>query len=432
MLAFLLAAATAHAAIDPQQLSSYRWEIIKRGAHTNDKQERDGGLAENFVEGPLTTSLTVLEQRGFNTGRSSVEPWSGHYWANMNGGLAWRWADPNFPRDFVGGINYARSHRWDQTPWNYLSPAEKYDYLTGVNPFETNSLTNQQWNLGLDEYNRTGQVTSWAGICHGWSPASIYLPEPKRDVIFKFPAGDLYFTVDDIKAIGSLYWANGRYESVYAGFRCDDANPPTNADGRVLDPKCFDTNPGDWHLILTNMVGMKAQPFIMDASETNEIWNHPVVSYKVRYFDATNFNVQSPTFAQVLRRVDRTPNLRHGQFRSPRAVYVVGAVSTVTIAVENLPGDRRTLRKEVNFTYDLELDENMNIIGGEWRNTAHPDFLWRRKGQQVPMPVGQDVQLDMWRMGDATWRQNSLLNSAKGVPMKFFVEQLYRMSTAQQ
>jgi hypothetical protein len=26
--------------------------------------------------------------------------------------------------------------------------------------------------------------------------------------------------------------------------------------------------------------------------------------------------------------------------------------------------------------YDLELDENLEIIGGEWYSNSHPDFLW--------------------------------------------------------
>lgn len=428
----LLFALTAQAAIDVNQLDAYRMEVIKRGASQGQKMEREGGLAELFVGAGLETNLTKLVARGLSQGRVRKQPWSGHTWGNINGGLGFRWADPSFPEDYGNGYNYVVNVPWNRTYWNYLSPAEKYDHLTGVDPSERGSLTRQQWNLSYQEYRTTGRVADWQGICHGWSPASIYMPTPTQDVIFKFPEGDLYFTVDDIKAIGALYWANGKYESVFDGWRCNEETLATNADGRVLDPKCFDVNPGDWHLALTNMVGARRESFIIDAAESLQVWNHPVVAYSMEYFDATNINRRSSNPSNVIRERARTPNLRHGQFRSPKTVSVVGVVATVTIADGSAPGDRRNLEKTLKFVYDLELDENNSIIGGEWRDRARPDFLWRRKDQQVPMPMGRDVQLDMWRMGDANWRRASLENSAKGMPIKFFVEQLFQMSAAQQ
>lgn len=431
MLALFLAFSAA-AAIDFQQVDNYRLDVMKRGAKAStNKMEREQGLAELFVGANLETSFNNLVARGLSKGRVSKQPWSGHTWGNDNGGLSFRWADPNFPREYGRARDYVRRSPWNQTYWQYLSPAEKYDHLTGVRPTERGSLTEHQWNLGAEEYRTTGRIAGWQGICHGWSPASIYMPQPTQDVIFQFPEGDLYFSVDDIKAIGALYWANGKYESVFAGWRCNEATPSHNADGRILDPKCFDVNPGDWHLALTNMVGARKESFIIDAADTLEVWNHPVVSYSMQYFDATDFSRRSSSPQGLLRQRSRTPNLRHGQFRSPKTVWVIGVVATVTIADGTNPGDRRNINKDITFTYDLELDENYRVIGGEWRNKERPDFLWRRKDQQVPAAVGPDLRLDMWRMGDASWRRASLQNSAQGVPVKFFVEQLFRMSAGQ-
>lgn len=428
----LLFALSAVASVNYQLVDKTRLEVIKREAVSKNKAEREQGLAELFVGSGIETSFNNLVARGLSRGSIKKQPWSGHYWANVNGGLGWRWADPNFPKDYGNARNYVQRYTWDRAYWEYLSPSEKYDYLTGVNPTERGSLTQHQWNLGADEYRRTGRVAEWQGICHGWSPASIYMPTPMKDVVFQMPEGKLHFTVEDIKAIGSLYWANGQYESVFAGWRCDVANPSSNAEGRVLDPKCFDVNPGDWHLALTNMVGARKESFIIDAAESSEVWNHPIVSYSLQYFDPTNFNRRSSSPQGLMIQRSRTPNLRHGQFRSPKTVWVIGVLSTVSIAVESAPGDRRNLQKNVNFTYDLELDENFNVIGGEWRNKERPDFIWHRKDQQVPRAVGRDVQLDMWRMGDSNWRRTSLENSAKGVPIKFLVEKLFQLSSSQE
>mgnify|MGYP003393059672 CR=1 FL=1 len=430
MLALLIAF-SASASVNLEQLSAYRSEILKRGAvaTSRNKMGREEGLAELFVGANLETNCNTLISRGLSRGSVRKQPWSGHTWSHENGGLAFRWADPSMPSDYGNGRNYVQRVRWNQTYWNYLSPAEKYDYLTGLTPGENGSLTKQQWGLGAEEYRTTGQVTGWHGICHGWSPASIYMPQPKRDVLFNFPEGQLSFTIDDIKAIGALYWANGKYESVFAGWRCNEANPAHNADGRILDSKCFDVNPGDWHLALTNMVGARREPFIIDAAETLQIWNFPVTSYSMQFFDPTNFDRRSTSPQGLFRSRSGTPNLRHGQFRSPKTVWVIGVVSTILVADNSNPGERRNLQKEFTFTYDLELDENYQVIGGEWRNAARPDFLWRRKDQQVPMPhTGGDVQLDMWRMGDANWRRASLENTTKGMPIKFFVEQLFQLA----
>lgn len=432
MLALWFVITTAMATEQVELLDMYRWAIIGRGVdHTNarTKMARETGLAELFVGPGIETNFNTLTARGLSQGRVRSQPWSGHAWPNINGGLGFRWADPNMPQDYGTGRNYVQRYSWERTYWNYLSPAEKYDYLTGVNPNERGSLTSHQWNLAADEYARTGRVVGWQGICHGWSPAAIYLEQPQHDVIFNFPQGQLYFTVDDIKAIGALYWANGKYEAVFAGWRCNEDNPTTNAEGRVLDPKCFDVNPGDWHLALTNMIGARRESFIIDAAASLQVWNHPVVGYSMQFFDPTDFNRRSSSPQGLIRQTARSPHLRHGQFRSPQAVHVIGVVSTVTIADGTVPGDRRNLMKSLKFTYDLELDENYQIIGGEWRDAPRPDFLWRRKDSQVPMPhTGPDVRLDMWRMGDANWRRASLENSAKGMPIKFFVEELFRLS----
>jgi len=200
------------------------------------------------------------------------------------------------------------------------------------------------------------------------------------------------------------------------------------AEGRVTDPNCFDVNPGDWHIALVNMIGARKESFVIDAAETSEVWNHPVVSYQLQFYDATDINRRASSYRDVIREIARTPNLRHRATRSAQAKYVVGVVSTALITVETMPGTTGDENSTVTFVYDLELDANMRIVGGEWRDKARPDFIWRPRPGTKPTLPADSISLDMWRMGDANWRRGSLMNSAKGAPLRQLVEELFRIS----
>ena len=64
---------------------------------------------------------------------------------------------------------------------------------------------------------------------------------------------------------------------------------------------------------------------------------------------------------------------------------------TVKYAVENQPSTDENQVSEFNsmeLVYDLELDDDMNIVGGEWMENAHPDFLWVPQKGAVPQAAG--------------------------------------------
>ena len=72
---------------------------------------------------------------------------------------------------------------------------------------------------------------------------------------------------------------------------------------------------------------------------------------------------------------------------------------TVTYVVEKSPVqmDNESALFEnlrtVNYRYDLELDAQQNIIGGEWYTIYHPDFLWVPELNSEASTVG-DIDLD--------------------------------------
>jgi hypothetical protein len=426
----LLAVATAFAQPDWSLVSHQRADVISRGL-TTDKMARDLGTAEQFVGvTTLETSLVALEAQGLTSGASRVQAWSGHFWPNYQGGLAARWADPAFPRtDWGEAERYVQDTPWDRSYRDLLSPAEKYDLVTGFTPHEAGSLTAHQWNLGRREYVTTATVATWQGICHGWSAASLFLANPVRPVYVNGPQGQVLFSVDDIKALGSLYWANGNYSTVYAGWRCNESEPALDADGRVLPPKCFDVNPADWHLVLSHMIAARGESFIVDAENGTQVWNKPVMDFRFEFFDVADYNRKSTRFRNVIRERSRLGRLRYANYRSAETVWVVGVRSIVTFGDGQPAGVHTTDRKVLTFTYDLELDADFRVLGGEWRDGKHPDFLWRPEYQSRPSSEGDQVANDVSRLGAPSWRRAAQRSNARGVPLKALIDYLYQQSS---
>jgi len=61
--------------------------------------------------------------------------------------------------------------------------------------------------------------------------------------------------------------------------------------------------------------------------------------------------------------------------------WIVGVVATVIYISENLPEQTTAERIDntttVVYKYELELDGNYNIIGGQWYSNFHPNFVWK-------------------------------------------------------
>ncbi len=424
MIALILCLSAAHA-LDRQAVLQHRLSVIER-AQDIEKEGRTPGVIETLIGGEVETSLARMEERNLLSGRVARQPWSGDYWANASGGLGARYADPDFPmHDWRAGENYVLQNSWRTIRPDYLSPAEKYDLVTALAPTEPGSLTRHQWNKGRAEYERTGTVATWQGICHGWAPASIYFPEPKREVTLKHAGGETLFTIDDIKALGSLYWANGNSRTLYAGRRCNARDPRANREGRVLSSECFDVNPADWHLAAVNLIGIRQESFLIDATASSEVWNHPVVSYQLEFFDPNNSEQRSPRFRDVMR--ERSRVTLHRDFRSQAAVYIVGVTAQVEINVETSPGESENQNSELTFVYDLELDRNFKVVGGEWRE-AGPDFIWRPRPGVRPTTPGDSALLQLAQLGDAQWRASAKLSSRTGAPLRLLVEELVRQA----
>jgi hypothetical protein len=331
-------------------------------------------------------TLTGMDNNELTSGKLSVRPWSDDYWAIAKGVLGARYADPNKSDslDWKENRNYVEENPvakyLGEDLIGDLSPSEKYDILMGDKNY---TLTKKMWDEGRSYYDRSGEVEPWMGICHGWAPAAYMLDRPTNKITVTAVDGitKVPFYPSDIKSLASLLWANVRTPSKFIGGRCNEKDPKKE-NGRVTDQKCFDTNPGTWHKVVVNQIGISDRSFVMDATFDYEVWNQPVYAYSYEYFNPMTFD-QGESWKDYRIKIEDYTNDKFKKFRTnPETKYIVGVVMQVQYIAETHPthavvdSEDRDMVSKVHYRYDLELNARGKILGGEWYTNAHPDFLW--------------------------------------------------------
>lgn len=388
---------------------------------------------KDLVDNPnLIDTLEEMEKRELRVARLKTIPWSADYWPYARGILASRAFNANFMDleewkerfDFITNNPFFKIFETgDVTAIDQLSVAEKYDLLVGS---KIGALTQSMWRQGKVYYDEKGTVEPWMGICHGWAPASYMVDRPEHSVSVKAFDGktDLVFYPDEIKALSSYVWANEPFPTKFIGGRCGEKEPKVDSLGRATDAECLDTNPGTWHLSVVNQIALSQRSFIMDATYDYEVWNQPVIGYKYVYFNPdTGKEVANLAAAKV---AAGSFNDKFAKFRSPRTETIVGVSMRVGYMIESAPemNDKVSADEErivwVDYLYDLEIDKDGHILGGEWYSNKHPDFLWtpepNAKAQTLPMGLmgswdGQTTLPESWmRIGQAGGRSGVVLS----------------------
>lgn len=403
----------------------------------------------NLVDTLTYAKLTDMESAGLQKATLAESPWSDDYWAIYKGILGARYADSSFPKssDWQKNYDYVRKTpaatilaSGNAAKINQLSPAEKYDALVG----DTNeSLTKKMWAEGKSYYDTNGSVESWMGICHGWAPAAYMLARPTKSVTLLTPSNvAIKFYPSDIKALGSLLWANAASATRFIGGRCNDKDPATDATtGRVTSASCFDTNPGAWHLAIVNQIGGSKRSTVLDVTFDYEVWNQPLYAYEYRYFNPQT-NAYSSTLAGATISKAAFTEDKFKTYRSSQTQSFVGIRMDVSYVVETSPSQRETdspsqdAIQKVTYYYDLELDAANNIIGGEWYTNKHPDFLWT-PGKGARAKTQYDAQATgTWQAGTAvpsTWRTAAKsASSQQGAPLAVIVEEMIKFANSNQ
>lgn len=272
-------------------------------------------------------------------------------------------------------------------------------------------------------------MATWEGICHGWSTAAGIVARPRKSVTFNLKDGrELKFYPDDLKGLAAYLWANsliqdGKWNPVdeqgnsltdekgneavtggiiMQGLRCNDKKPKTDEWGRYydaapdffskkLEPRCVGVHPATWHMGLVNVIGKQGRSFIVERKVKASVDNHPMAAYKMEFFNP--YTGDYGNLAESVKPLDDGDQFIN--FRNPEAKMVVGVKTTMTYMDWEVPARKSTDKesfdspKDVEMLYDLELDADGNIIGGQWRTTevgknflnigadhTQPDFFW--------------------------------------------------------
>ncbi len=406
--------------------------------------------ADGFTDIFPYSGLRGMEDNNLTSARLPEQPWSDDYWAIYLGMLGHRYADSRFPGsgDWKENFDYIQNNpaariveSGDSDAVNRLSPSEKYDILVGDKKM---TLTGKMWEEGKKYYSRNGKVEPWMGLCHGWAPAAYMLPRPTASVTVLAADGKTFITFypADIKALGTLLWAKVKTASRFIGGRCNEKKPAVDPQtGRILSQKCFDTNPGTWHLAVVNQIGASGRSMILDATYDYEVWNQPIVSYKYRLFNPQNMcYARSLHEASVLKTSFESDRFR--KYRDSETDTIVGVAMDISYLVETSPeqyspdSSKYDRIQTVRYYYDLELDGLGNIIGGEWYQNAHPDFLWTpEKGAKAVTYWENRYGLSgTWRSEEplpGKWQEVAAVTSGyQKAPLAAIVEQLIRFSNS--
>lgn len=292
-------------------------------------------------------------------------------------------------------------------------------------PDAFNKALKEQKNYVVNEKN--DYMALWEGICHGWATAAGNVPRPTNTVTFNLPNGKkLNFYPEDIKGIISLLWANSDIQNtkytftdqetgeekvtggiLMEGLRCNQKRPKKDEWGRLydsvpdyyskkLEPRCVGVHPAIWHMGLINIIGNQGRSFIVERKVKAAVDNHPMSGYDMQYFNPTTGNYGE--LSDVVVSIQTDEEKRRDQFRNfrnPETAYIVGIRTTMYYLDWERPDRKRTDSPaddsivDKTMLYDLELDVDGNIIGGQWRSTEvgkkflnlganhdQPDFFW--------------------------------------------------------
>jgi hypothetical protein len=215
------------------------------------------------------------------TGQATAIPWAGSYWPVYEDSINRKWA---------GASSESPSAKYGRA-FGVTGVEDAVSRYHGIdnNSTRTACTDNSQCNSALAEQcaKRDGQtsgrcIPSWWGICHAWAPAAILAPEPKKAVTYN----GVEFKINDIKALLTL--AYDRTETKFVSLRCDSlhSEQEINFDkyGRPhggTSTNCRDTNPGTFHVLVTNYLGKQGASFVYDRTFDGEVWNQPIRGYRI-------------------------------------------------------------------------------------------------------------------------------------------------------
>ncbi|KAJ3058480.1 hypothetical protein HK102_010483 [Quaeritorhiza haematococci] len=350
---------------------------LSEGESDDEWKDAVARMARHFGSWPFARKFKFKLQRLPKEAKLSRTPWPGSYWPT--------WAD---------SINY----RWNGD--NNLSPVEKYAKAFGHDAKQLSDAVSQLQGIQSQGGRRTCKrksdcaslrdgsecairrgeteglcIPRWFGLCHAWAPAAYLEKEPKCEVEYK----GVTFNTNDLKALMTSIYDQAGIPTIFGGKRCYEDEPSLDEYGRFKDVSCRDLNPGLFHLVMANMLGRFKHSFIIDKDSASQVWNQPVLGYKVlETVEISREDAMRKFFP------DRAAEAYPFNADAKKLVYVRTILDYIVERGEdgpliNNPDIMAEAIQQMDLEYVLELEDEGRIIGGEWVNGSkqeHPDFLW--------------------------------------------------------
>ena len=201
-------------------------------------------------------------------------PVPGDYWATSHDNLNYEWDGPgSSPAE-----KYAKAFDRPDVPANIT----RYHGIESASSAKTCTPTGNECSdpddgscsipRGADK----GRcIPGWWGICHGWAPYALSEPAARNPVT----KNGVTFYPGDLEGLMSLVYTD--VSTKFLSRRCNKKDPVVDPTGRIEATECRDMNPGSWHVLTTNMMGLRQKGFVIDATYDAQVWNQPSYGYKV-------------------------------------------------------------------------------------------------------------------------------------------------------
>lgn len=333
---------------------------------------------EGSVQGVVNYATLI---NNYTEGKPKREPWAAHWWPYTANGIA---------AGTDGG-----------------SPAGKYDAAHG------GTTHAQDWEIN-HHGSKTPKVEGWWGHCDGWSGAAALYAEPREAVT----VNGINFGVADLKALLTEAGSGADYE--FFGNKMDSDN--------TSDPRYDDTVPNQYFSVLTNFMGRNGQVVNIDRYTGYEVWNQPLMGYKMQY----------PTPADYLGADPSAPGVYRMMFHSTIWWANDSGISSPSVLTpdfnwEDDPADGTIQHRDI--TGELWLDGPVTfdngkivssgnlifardphtgfVVGGKWHmddvdmEERWPDYMWLP--YSIPRPDMNDPDPSANPWVDIEWIQDHLL-----------------------
>jgi hypothetical protein len=420
----------------------------------NYKQTFDNARAKSAADPNYDyhdSRVSLWEVRGksqkadLTEGQAAHSPWSGSSWSFNRGSTALRYKDPvwrkitesgslhqghiklfNKFKLGIDGFNgtwkdYRDDKFFGSLPRtvgkdSYLSPVEKYDALLDDDYF---GLTQFTWVKLFEDFevyeNKNNNVPTYYGFCDGWALASSIHPKPIRPVTLYSPFAkrSVTFDVPDIRALVSMFYQTyDRLEYTMLGTRCSKGY------------NCSIVNPGLFHMAVLNRIGHEKKPLLYDSAEDYEVWNKVMKSFDVQYFNPHN----KVTTSRKGKDINKYKNAyaREGFKRDINMTHTVGVELNIEVVRLRTKYDMQDIVSTYTYYYELELDRNNNIVGGEWLQDvgANPDFVWYAEKPDFDVDEADGDQFPKTLLRRATYDAHN-----RGLLHPWVIKQLIEKST---